>query len=182
MVFEAEMEFAPGPYELTSVAHDLKRDTVVSGRVEGEWPDPRDHDATVGPIALVQPADAVFVRDGEHRTRGSMARADGERIRADLPAALLAIVCVDRGKQDSFEVERRLEGESVAGFPPLAVPPDKERCFLFSDLVRAGTMTEGQFQYAVRVLHDDEELARGARAFIAVAPQPVAAESPPTDM
>ena len=82
----------------------------------------------------------------------------------------------------SFAVDRRLEGESVAGFPPLDIPPDDERCFLFSDLVRAGTMTEGQFQYAVRVLDQKEEIASGFRSFIAVAPEPPAAEPPPADM
>jgi hypothetical protein len=44
-----------------------------------------------------------------------------------LPAALLAIVRRDRSQKRAVEVERRLEGESVADFPPLTLPPEKAR-------------------------------------------------------
>jgi VWFA-related protein len=178
VVFETRMEFAPGPYELTAVAHDVNKDTVTSLRVEGSWPDPDENEATVGPIALVQPSDGVFVRDGEHKSYGTLGRADRDWVRPDLPAALLAIVCRNRSQKRSVAVERRLEGDSVAGFPPLSVEPEKERCVLISDVIPAGTMTEGAFNYSVRVLHKDDEIATGLREFIAVS---AADEEPPTE-
>jgi hypothetical protein len=162
------MEFAPGPYELTAVAHDVNKDTVTSLRVEGSWPDPEENEATVGPIALVQPVNAVFVRDGGYKRHGTLARADRDWIRPDQPAALLAIVCRSRSQKRAVSVERRLEGDTVAGFPPLSVEPEKEPCVLISDVIPAGTMTEGAFNYSVRVLHKEDELASGLREFFAV--------------
>jgi hypothetical protein len=168
VVFEAKMEFAPGPYELTAVAHDVNRDAVTSLRVDGSWPDPEEAEATVGPIALVQPVNAVFVRDGGYKRYGTLARADRDWVRPDQPAALLAIICRSRSQKRVVSVERRLEGDTVAGFPPLSVEPEKEPCVLISDVIPAGTMTEGAFNYSVRVLHKDEEIAAGLREFIAV--------------
>ena len=48
--------------------------------------------------------------------------------------------------------------------------PGEERCFLLSDLVPAGVMTEGAFVYAVRVLGEDGELAGAEREFAAIRP------------
>jgi hypothetical protein len=182
VVFEAEMEFAPGPYEVTAVAHDVLGDVVVSGRVEGEWPDPEDDEATVGPIAVVQPAEAVFVRGAEHRAAGPLARTEEEFILPDRPTAMVAIVCRDRPRKLALEVERRLEGQTAVGFPPLAVEASEERCFLLSDLVPAGVMTEGVFVYSVRVLGEDSELAGAEREFAAVRPdhEIPADEAPPS--
>jgi len=175
VVFEAEMEFAPGPYEVTAVAHDLLGDLAVSGRVEGEWPDPDDDAATVGPIAVVQPAEAVFVRGGEHRASGPLARTEDEFVLPDRPTALVAIVCRDRPRKLALDVERRLTGQTAVGFPPLAVEAGEDRCILLGDLVPAGVMTEGAFVYSVRVLGEEGELAGAAREFAAIRP----ADEPP---
>lgn len=179
VVFEAEMEFAPGPYEVTAVAHETTADLIVSGRVEGEWPDPEDGDATVGPIALLQPAEAVFVRDGGHRALGPLARTAGDFVLPDRPTALVAIVCRDRPRRLAVEVERKLEGETAVGFPPLAVDAGEERCFLLSDVVPAGVMGDGAFTYSVRVLGEEGELAAAEREFAAVRPPEAAPAAEP---
>jgi hypothetical protein len=79
-------------------------------------------------------------------------------------------------------VERRLEGQTAVGFPPLSVEQDEERCFLLSDLVPANVMSEGVFVYRVRVLGDAGELAGARREFAAIRsvdPSPDAGVEPP---
>jgi hypothetical protein len=173
VVFEAEMEFGPGPYEVTAVAHELSTDRILSGRVEGQWPDPEEDRATVGPIALLQPAEAIFVRGAENRASGPLARTRDDLVRPDLPTALLAIVCRDRPRKLALEVDRLLRGETAVGFPPLAVEAGAERCFLISDLIPPGVMTEGVFVYSVRVLGLEGELAGAERSFAALLPTEV---------
>ena len=124
----------------------------------------------MGPIALLQPAEAVFVRGDEQRSAGPLACTEDEFVQPDRPTALVAIVCRDRPRKLAVEVERRLEGETAVGFPPLAVEAGEERCFLLSDLVPAGVMTEGAFVYSVRVLGDEGELAGAEREFGAIRP------------
>ena len=179
VILESELQFAPGPYELVAVAHDLNQNAVISTRVEGEWPDPADGKATVGPIALVQPSSGIFVRGEGHRPQGAFGRADRDWVRADLPATLLAIVCRDRSHMRTVEVDRRLEGDSIAGFPPLTVDPAKGSCFLIGDTIPADMMTEGAFHYAVSVRYKDDEIASGRREFVAVGADPTVAKPEP---
>ena len=70
----------------------------------------------MGPIAVVQPAEAVFVRGDEQRSTGPLARTEDEFVQPDRPTALVAIVCRDRPRKLAVEVERRLEGETAVGF------------------------------------------------------------------
>ncbi|HKQ61813.1 MAG TPA: hypothetical protein VJS92_11000, partial [Candidatus Polarisedimenticolaceae bacterium] len=80
-VFETEMEIAPGAYEVVLLAQETTLDEVAAARLEGAWPDPHDGPAIVGTIALLQPVDGVFVRDGDARRRGARACAPGEPVR-----------------------------------------------------------------------------------------------------
>lgn len=172
VVFENEMEFSPGPWELIAVAHDRARDEIVTTRVEGDWPDPEEQAVTIGPIALVQPAQGVFVRDERHKAQGALGRRDEDWVRPDRPAALLAMVCRKKSDRRPIEVERTLEGETLVEFPALHIGDEEDRCVLLSDLIPPDTMTEGEFNYAVRVIEEGSEIASRARPFTAVQPEP----------
>lgn len=164
---EKEIRVAPGPFRVVAVAHETGSDQMASDERELDWPDPRDRTATVGPIAVVQPVDQVFVRDGTVRTRGSRAVGDDEAADPDRRAAILGLVCRDRkGARASMRVERRLvAAEASVEFEPLTLPDDGRRCVQVRDVVEAGALPSGEIQYEVRVFGDDRELAYGEHTF-----------------
>jgi len=164
VVFEAQMSFGPGPFELISVAHEATADTVSTTRVEGEWPDPAAAAATIGPIAVLQPVEAAFSREGQIRSSGSRALGPHEVGATDRPTALVGIVCRGAGHK-ALRLERELAGDSAADFPSLALELEDEPCALFVDQIPARTMSEGAFRYEVRVLTGDAELAAARREF-----------------
>ena len=170
VIFEATVQLAPGPWELTAVAHDTVTDEIVTGLIAGDWPDPKDGKAMIGPIALLQPVYAAFLRDGDVRREGSLGRREGQPVRSDLPTALVGIVCRHRTKSGPLRVERRLLGESSVDFPAIELDSKGEPCAIVSDVIPAGTMAAGMFQYELRVHSDDEDLASGVREFAALTP------------
>jgi hypothetical protein len=170
VVFESVVRLAPGPWELTGVAHDSVTGEISAVRVEGEWPDPKDEETTVGPIALLQPVYAAFLRDGDTRRKGSLARSADEPIRTDLPTALVGLVCRNRSKSEQLSVERRLVGEDFVEFPPIDLVANGNRCAVITDVIPAGTMTAGMFQYEVRVRNEDTDIASGLRELAALEP------------
>jgi hypothetical protein len=169
VVFETEMSFAPGPFELISVAHETTGDTVSTVRIEGEWPDPAASAPAIGPIVVLQPASAAFSRDGTTRSIGSRALGPRELAATNRPTALLGIVCRGGGR-NRLRLERQLAGESSAGFTPQELDLKDEPCALFVDQIPAGTMTEGSFRYEVRALAGDDELTSATREFNAAPP------------
>ena len=156
------MTFKPGPFQLTLVAHDNVTDMLGTARVEGSWPDPRDG-AGMGPIAVLQPATGVFVRDGEVRRSGSLGQAEQGLLRSDLQTAMIGLVCRGPGVNE-LRVERSLVGDAATEFPPMEIAFGEERCTQVRDLIPAGTMTEGQFSYEIRVPDDEDDIS-GARDF-----------------
>jgi VWFA-related protein len=166
IVFETEMSFKPGPYELILVGHEFVGDQLGTDRVEGDWP-LREEGAAIGPIAVIQPEAGVFVRDGESRSRGALARARDEMLHTDLPTALVGLVCRGSSKKKSLVVERTLIGESETRFPEMEIAFGEERCAQIRDLIPASTMTPGSFTYRVRLLDGDEEIAQAERVFMA---------------
>jgi hypothetical protein len=170
VVLEAEMSFAPGPYELVLVAHETRSDEIVTGQLDGTWPDPAEAPVTVvDPIAVVQPEGAVFLRAGKAKRSGALGFGQSEPVRTDRPTVMIGLICHARSKPETVQLERRLVGDSWAEFPPLDVELRDERCVQFRDVIRAGTMTEGSFRYEVRVLRGSLEIATAARDFRAVA-------------
>ncbi len=164
VIFETEMDFAPGPFELISVAHETSLDAISTGRVEGSWPDPEAGSATVGPIAVLQPVDGAFLRGTELRQARSRAIGPADVLRTDRPTALVGIVC--RGsKARTLRLERRLSGDSAAEFDPQMIDFADDRCALFVDQIPAGTMTSGAFRYEVRVVDEGVELTSAVREF-----------------
>jgi hypothetical protein len=169
--FEREMRFPPGPYEIVSVAHEAATGQIASRRDEGRWPDPDADEATVGPIAILQPASGAYLRNGAAASSGTRAQCGEDPVRTDLPTAVLGIVCRGTRAGGALRVERRLEGETFVDFPPIDIDLGKERCAQIRDLIPAGSMTSGMFHYRVKISRDGAELARSDRQFPAVEPE-----------
>ena len=175
VIFEAEMTFGPGPFELVMVAHEQTTDQVARADIEGDWPDPDANEVTLGPLALVQPSDGAFLRDGSLRRSGSLGRTAAETIEPGLPAAVIGLVCRDKSRKTreaGLVVERRLVGASEASFTDITLPNNDVRCIQLRDIIRANTMTEGSFTYEVRVVDkQDRELTSSTLEFTAVGPE-----------
>lgn len=169
LIFETEMEFPPGPFALTAVAHQRPGDLVISHRTEGVWPEHGSPGVSAGPSVLIQPATGVFVRDDRARKSGSLARYRGEWIDPDLPVALVGMVC--RGGQDwppGATVRRRLIGTSVTPFEEFH-PDAALRCAFFRDVVPPGVLTSGRFHYEVEVVRaGGESVVTGSEPFTVV--------------
>jgi hypothetical protein len=170
VVFETEMEFPPGEFEIAAVAHETTADQIASGQISGTLPDPRDQPASLAPVTVLQPQMGAFLRDGASRESGPVAVSLTQPLRTDVPTALVGMVCRNRPKKDRFLVERALEGEGRVSFPALQLDSTEERCTQFRDLIPAGTMTSGGFAYEVRVMDEDVELAATSVDFFALDP------------
>jgi len=169
LIFETEMTFSPGPYELIIVAHSINTDQITTMQIDGEWPNPNDGPSTMGPIAVMQPANAAFLRAGEIRTQGALGKDDRELVRTDLPTALIGLVCRSRSKKQILRVERVLAGETSASFRPMELEFGDERCAQIRDLIPAKTMTAGSFTYEIHILDLERvELSSSSLDFIAV--------------
>jgi VWFA-related protein len=166
VVLEAEMSFRPGPYELVMVAHERIGNEIVTGSMEGVWPDPDEQAASVGHVALLQPTGAAFSREGETRSGGSLGCGKAQLLQSDLPMAAVFLTC-RHGKKGgaSVRVERRLAGETAVEFQPIELVPSEKRCAQIRDMIPADTMTPGGFTYEIRVWRGDEELASASREF-----------------
>jgi hypothetical protein len=79
----------------------------------------------------------------------------------------VGLVCRGKAKKTALRVERRLVGVESVEFKTEDLDPGEERCALFSDLVRAGTLTDGGFRYEIHVVGDGgEEVASGVQEFL----------------
>jgi len=160
VIFEAEMTFSPGPFQLVMVAHEQTTDQIARSDIEGDWPDPDENDVTLGPLTLLQPSDGAFLRDGEIRHTGSLGRTSSDHVEPGLPAAVIGLVCRDKSKKAKkakLVIERRLVGETEAPFIDLELFDNETRCIQVRDIIRAGTMTEGNFTYELRVVDKAEQ-------------------------
>jgi VWFA-related protein len=173
IVFETEVDFAPGRHEITAVAHEAATGEVLSTQIEGEWPDPSGSSPVVGPIALLQPDRGAFIRGGEQRREGSVGHGPDDWIRPDRPAALVTIVCRGRGSDTALLVERALEGASTAEFEPVSLTDVEQRCDLLVDRIQAGTMASGGFEYRVRVSERGTPAISASREFLAITPEEI---------
>jgi len=170
VIFEKEMKFPPGKYELVAVAHETTTDQIFSRSFEGEWPNPNQAPASLSPIAVLQPESAAFLREGKVRNSGPLGYLATSPVRTTKPTALIGLVCRSRNNHHELEISRVLAGDSSAEFPVLTFPAkDPARCIQYRDLVPPGAMTEGEFRFQVKVTENEEELAAVERKFAAVA-------------
>jgi VWFA-related protein len=172
IIFEAELDIPPEAFELLMVARETTSSEIGAMRIRGEWPDPDDAPVTVGPIALLQPVDALFLRDDKARTRGALGYPEEQSIRIDRPTSLVSLICRDgSGEAATYMAERRLVGSDAAMFPVTEIMFDgKERCIQMRDLIPEDTMTEGGFIYEIHVLSEGVIMAESERRFTAVDP------------
>jgi hypothetical protein len=170
VVFERELTFRPGEYEIVTVAHETTTGLVSSHLSHTDWPDPRSTPVTLGPIALLQPLTGAFLRAETRRTSGSSARGPLEPVRTDRDTALVGLVCHGKRQQGAITVSRRLVGETSVDFPSLDVRLGDERCAQIRDLVPAGAMGAGHYRYEVRARKGDHVLAEREHEFTAWSP------------
>jgi VWFA-related protein len=169
VVYEFELTFKPGFYELVSVAHESATGLIASNQSRVEWP---SVGGAVGPIALLQPSAGAFLRDDQTRLQGSLARAPEHPVLTELPTAFVGLVCRGKKPGGRFEVERSLVGNSTVDFDPLSFDLKDARCAQVRDVVSANTLRAGYYHYDLRVSRDGEPLNESRREFVAVGPDP----------
>lgn len=176
VIFEAEMSFGPGPYQLVMVAHEQITDRIARAEIEADWPDPDANEVTLSPLTLLQPSEGAFLRNGELRRSGSLGKTATEYIEPGLPLAVIGLVCRNKSKKMKkarIVIERRLIGETEASFTDLELSDSGIRCIQLRDIIRADTMTEGNFTYELRVVDkSNRELTALKLEFSTVNPTP----------
>jgi VWFA-related protein len=170
VVFEKEMTFHPGPYQIVGVAHETTSNLLASKETEGVWPDLKSSLAMLGPLAFLQPANGAFLRAEKAHTSGTLVVGERDPILEDAPLAIVGIVCRSADQKGVLHVLRRVVGEGEASFPPLDLELGEDRCALFRDLVAPKTLGPGEFRFEVRVLDHDKEVAKVERPFVVVRP------------
>ncbi|MCP3981790.1 MAG: hypothetical protein GY716_21010 [bacterium] len=177
VVFEAELEFDHGPYEIIVVAHERTEDRIVRGQLAGSFPDSSETVAIARPIAIVRGAEAAFLRDGEvRRTHSGLLSVSSAADYADPTRTniALALLCRDKGKgSQSFILRRSLSGENSVEFPQATIEfQNGERCIVNRDTIPPNTMNSGEFTYSIELRRKKkgEPIASAERHFVAVDP------------
>jgi VWFA-related protein len=148
-VFETEMRFRPGPFEIIAVGHETQSDSIGATSMTGTWPE-ADGGIVLSDFAIVQSREAAFVRDEETRQRGSVAATDSE-VLAEAATAFTGLVCLGLGKNRTLQVERKVVGQYSAEFPELDMEFAGQRCSLIRDVVHGGTLHPGRYVYEISV-------------------------------
>jgi len=169
VIFETELTFKPGDYEIVAVAHETGSGLLESTEVEYTWPDPGKQSASITPIAVLQPETGAFMRSEASRTVGSLARGASEPLRAERATALIGLVCRGRKRRGPLQVQRTLIGETAVEFPPLELELAEGPCAQVRDLVPANTLGEGYYRYEISVREGEQTLHHAARDFLVVA-------------
>lgn len=167
-VFEAQMNLIPGHYEIQLEAEETNSEQEFYAKLHGLLPDPNRKLITVEPIALMQPVEAAFLRDGAMRPQGAIGRTVNEPVPIDRPTAMITMICRWKGHMEVVRAERKLTGATSMAFDPIEIDLSSERCALIRDIIPQGVMTEGAFRYEVRVFDGEEQKALGYRVFDAV--------------
>ncbi len=168
VVFEKEMRFPPGPFELVAVGNEITTEQVVSRKLEGNWPNPNKLPVTLTPVVVLQPNTAAFLRDGILREEGSLGYQEREPLSTARPTALVGLVCRSKRNRNRLTVLRTLSGDTEAEFPALQFEADGERCIQYRDVVPADVMTAGEFRFLVTVVEKGEIVASTERSFAAL--------------
>jgi len=170
VVLEREITLRAGTHEIVAVAHESQTGVILSEHLQVAWPDPDHEPVSSGPLTLLQPEAGAFVRSGDARSAGSLARSATESVRAELPTALLGLVCRNRRDQGLLRVERTLIGETAIEFPLIQFEFAGDRCAQVRDLIPAGSLRAGPYRYVMRVMQADSLLHEVSRDFVAISP------------
>ena len=161
VVFEREMRFAPGPYELIFVASESGTKQVgqrqlgrcLAGEKRGPGVDRTDRRRPAGRRCLLPR------RRRARRRRAGGARGEAGPARTGRRRLSRWSVAVAPTRRPGVS-SAGSAGDSSAAFPEMELDLKEERCAQIRDLIPTGTMTAGQFRYTVRVIDGDE---RGRR-------------------
>lgn len=180
VVFEAEISLSPGSHDLVLVAQDTVSRKIGTKMLRTAWPDPGSAPITVGPVAVLQPRDALFMRGEGTRKSGFLIHGPEQLIRTDLSTVLVTLVCADGSTdQGVVSVERAIAGSDAASFPDIEIDlRESDGCTHVRDMIPAGVMTAGVFGYEIRVLDGTRELVKSERVFQAMSPLIGAPEGP----
>ena len=181
-VWEKDMLFSPGEYELVAVAHEMTTDELASKEIRGSWPKLETDLASFGPIAVSQPTKGGFLRNGATRTSGAVIAGEDDPLRHDSPTAVVALVCRAKDQKKPIRVVRTLVGETEipVGSTDLAMDAN-ERCAQILDLIPAKTLGPGSYRYVIAASSGGLELARAERKmFVSDPVPPPAAAAAPT--
>jgi VWFA-related protein len=177
VIYEKDMDFAPGDYDLVAVAHEVQTDTVSSKEVHGSWPKLDAELASLGPIAVSQPRSGGFLRNGHSRTQGAVVVSEDESLRGDSPTAVIALVCRAKDQKRPLKVVRTLVGETSTPVGSTDLDLTTDRCGQIVDLIPSRMLGSGTYHFVITVTSDGNELARGDRTL--VVPDKAPAPSPP---
>lgn len=167
VIFEHEISFKPGAYEVVAVAHEERSGLVASSETGVEWPQLKGGDPRVGPIAVLQPASGAFLREGQTRRSGSLFVPETDPVFSSRPTAFVGIVCRGKGRQ-SVTAERRLVGDKVHEFPALELEIDEQPCAQVRDVIPSNTLMPGYYRYEIQLFQDGSSLETGQRQFVAL--------------
>ncbi len=166
VVYEKDMDFAPGDYDLVAVAHEVQADTVSSKEVHGSWPKLDVELASLGPIAVSQPRNGGFLRNGHSRTQGAVVVSEDEALRGDSPTAVIALVCRAKDQKRPLRVVRTLVGETSTPVGSTDLDLATERCGQIVDLIPSRMLGAGTYHFVITVSSDGNELVRGDRMLV----------------
>jgi hypothetical protein len=166
VIFEQDMEFATGDYDLVAVAREAQTDTLLSKEAHGTWPNLDVELATVGPVAVSQPRAGGFLRNGLKQTEGAVIVAEDEPLRPDAPTAVITLVCRAKDQKRPLRVVRTLVGEDTTPVGTTQLEAMKERCAQVVDLIPAKTLGAGRYRFIIAVSSDGKELKRVERSLV----------------
>ena len=164
VVFEQDMEFTAGDYDLVAVAHESQTDTVLSRETHGSWPKLDAELVSLGPIAVSQRRTGGFLRNGVMQTQGAVVVAEDELLRPDQPTAVIALVCRAKDQKRPLDVVRTLIGEQETPVGTTQLAMGADRCAQVVDLIPPKMLGAGRYRYVLTVSSDGNELARVERA------------------
>ena len=177
IVYEKDMDFAPGEYDLVAVAREVQTDTLASKEVHGSWPKLDKELACLGPISVSQPLTGGFLRNGESRTQGAVIVAEDESLRRDTPVAVISLVCRAKDQKRPLRVVRTLYGEKETPVGTTQLDVSSERCGQIVDLIPPHSLGTGRYRFVITVSSDGNELARGERTLVVPERTPPPAKS-----
>ena len=164
VVFEKDMDFAVGDFDLVTVAHETQTDTVLSKETHGSWPKLDAELASLGPIAVSQRRSGGFLRNGQMQAQGAVIVAEDEVLRRDAPTAVISLVCRAKDQKRPLDVVRTLIGEEETPVGTTKLEATSERCAQVVDFIPPKMLGAGRYRFVIRVLSDGQELTRGEKA------------------
>jgi len=178
-VWEKDMSFTPGEFEVVAVAHERTTDELASKEMRGAWPKLETELASFGPIAVTQATKGGFLRNGASHTSGAVIAGEDDPLRQDAPTAVVSLVCRAKDQKKPIRVVRTLvgENETPVGTTDLEMESD-ERCAQILDLIPPKMLGPGSYRYVIVASSAGLELARAERKlFVPPAAPPPAAIS-----